>query len=416
MIFLNGKIINSTDYGQALRVIRKQIVKTLEKKEIDPEMVISAAECLYNDVLNGKFHRERGAGYADDTEHVAFAAKLLRAQSLRKKVETELSGMPEYSGGGKLFLRVPVGVLLHIAAGNMEGLPAYSVLEGLLAGNINILKLPSGDNGISLFLLKKLTEYEPRLIEYIYILDTPSGDVRSMKRLMELSGAVAVWGSDETIKSVRRLAPPNVKIIEWGHKLGFAYIEDLKVPEKELTGLARHIFATDQLLCSSCQVIYLNTDNFEEVKAFGRRFAEVMKREGGPYGNPLFLQGRITVEMLTRKLERAGGQYCCYEAGRGSVTCLGDDKLELSGQYGNVLLKPLSRKRLFKSLYPYRGYLQTAGIYPKNGELIRILARCGLTNLYGLDEMGQIMIPGAHDGAFALREYSRIVEYSTECV
>ena len=42
----------------------------------------------------------------------------------------------------------PLGVLLHIAAGNAEGLPFFSVVEGLLAGNINILKLPGMDDGV----------------------------------------------------------------------------------------------------------------------------------------------------------------------------------------------------------------------------------------------------------------------------
>ena len=40
----------------------------------------------------------------------------------------------------------------------------------------------------------------------------------------------------------------------------------MDVPEEKLEGLARHIFSTNQLLCSSCQVVYLDTDNFEEVK------------------------------------------------------------------------------------------------------------------------------------------------------
>ena len=59
--------------------------------------------------------------------------------------------------------RYPLGVLLHVGAGNMEGLPAYSAVEGLLAGNINLLKLPENDNGISSFLLRRLAAIEPRL-------------------------------------------------------------------------------------------------------------------------------------------------------------------------------------------------------------------------------------------------------------
>lgn len=150
--------------------------------------------------------------------------------------------------------------------------------------------------------MKKLTEYEPRLKEYIYILDTPSGDKRVMEMLMRLAGGIAVWGSDETVRAVRERAPVNVKIIEWGHRLSFAYIADMDVPEEKLEGLARHIFSTNQLLCSSCQVVYLDTDNFEEVKKFGLRFSLVMEREGRRYGNPLFIRGKTAVERLTQSL------------------------------------------------------------------------------------------------------------------
>lgn len=44
---------------------------------------------------------------------------------------------------------MPLGVLFHIAAGNAEALPAYSVAEGLLMGNVNLLKLPAaGTDGV----------------------------------------------------------------------------------------------------------------------------------------------------------------------------------------------------------------------------------------------------------------------------
>ena len=110
----------------------------------------------------------------------------------------------------------PKGVLFHISAGNMDALPAYSVLEGLLTGNINLLKLPSEDHGLSRFLLEKLMEYQPVLRDYIYIFDLPSQDLEGMRKLMDLANAIILWGSDEAVSQVRRYAPVNTEIIEWG--------------------------------------------------------------------------------------------------------------------------------------------------------------------------------------------------------
>lgn len=433
MIFMNGKISDSVNYRMAIRLMDKRITRTLSGEKLDPERVINAAGKMAEDAVAGKFDREFArylqiGGRQPGKEPLNFhdglsvsMAGLFRADALRKKFQLELSGIPDSSAEGKRFRRLPIGVLLHIAAGNAEGLPAYSVLEGLLAGNINILKLPAGDDGLSLFILKKLTEYEPVLKEYIYVMDTPSGDEETMKMMMRLAGGIAVWGSDETILAVRRSAPANVKLIEWGHRLSFAYIDDLDAPEEKLGALARHIFGTKQLLCSSCQVIYLNTDDFEEVKQFGRRFAKIMKREEGMEGNSPFIQGKVTVELMTRRLERVSGTRCraagkvplcrVYRAGSGSITCMDDNKLEVSGQFGNVLVKPLPREQIITALHSSKRHLQTVGMYPESRELGQLFEQCGLTNLCGLENMSEFEITGSHDGTFALREYTRIAEY-----
>lgn len=463
MIFMNGKISDSVNYRMAIRLMDKRITRTLSGEKLDPERVINAAGRMAEDAMSGKFDREfarylQPGGSQPVKEPLSFhdslsvsMAELFRADSLRKKIQLELSGIPDSSARGKRFRRLPIGVLLHIAAGNAEGLPAYSVLEGLLAGNINILKLPAGDDGLSLFILKKLTEYEPVLKEYIYVMDTPSGDEKTMKMMMRLAGGIAVWGSDETILAVRRSAPANVKLIEWGHRLSFAYIDDLDAPEEKLGALARHIFGTKQLLCSSCQVIYLNTADFEDVKRFGRRFAKIMKREEGTEGNSPFMQGKVTVELMTRRLERvsrtgcraaektqanwmagkaqvklASGKahayrkmeqvpLCCvYRAGSGRVICLDDNKLEVSGQFGNVLVKPLPREQIITALYSSKRHLQTVGMYPESRELGRLFEQCGLTSLCGLENMSEFEITGSHDGTFALKEYTRIAEYKNK--
>lgn len=118
------------------------------------------------------------------------AARLLSRPCLEERLRWELPPSPE---GVR---RYPLGVLLHVGAGNMEGLPAYSAVEGLLAGNINLLKLPENDNGISSFLLRRLAAIEPRLRPYLYVFRISSADQAAMKRLAGLADGIAVWGGD----------------------------------------------------------------------------------------------------------------------------------------------------------------------------------------------------------------------------
>lgn len=56
---------------------------------------------------------------------------------------------------------LPLGTLLHITAGNMEGLPVFSIVEGLLTGNVNILKLPGNDGGLSMDIICVLSVWNP---------------------------------------------------------------------------------------------------------------------------------------------------------------------------------------------------------------------------------------------------------------
>ena len=61
-------------------------------------------------------------------------------------------------------------------------------------------------------------------------------------------------------------------MIEWGHRLSFAYISGYEDEQLELRALAEHIIQTKQLLCSSCQTIFLDTEDMEQVYAFCEKF------------------------------------------------------------------------------------------------------------------------------------------------
>ena len=173
---------------------------------------------------------------------------------------------------GRICRAVPLGTVLHIAAGNADGLPVLSLAEGLLTGNINLLKLPQADGGLSVEAVRCMLEIEPELADYIYIFDTPSSDVVTLQRLAALCDGIITWGGDAAIEAVRRFAPVGAKLIEWGHRLSFAYISGYEDEQLELRALAEHIIQTKQLLCSSCQTIFLDTEDMEQVYAFCEKF------------------------------------------------------------------------------------------------------------------------------------------------
>ena len=427
MILFDGKIYESSEQDRLLSELENKIPEILTQKQLSPEVIVEAVECLREDLLKGKFD-ELLESFPSDVvaTYKAQAEVLLSKEHLHKKLETELGDTSEYvtdyiKGFQQIRVkRMPLGVLFHIAAGNMDFLPAYSLAEGLMTGNINIIKLPSADNGLSLKLIMQIIEYRPELKDYIYVFDTSSSDIQGMRKMAELSNAISVWGSDMAIEAVRGLAPTGAKIIEWGQKLGFCYVtklDEVEDADKELEGLANHIATTKQLLCSSCQVIYVDTKDMNELKSFAERFLPVM--EAAANGNKtqeIGVRARDTLVSYTQRLKGYLGQEEKHDnvlRGRSCSLILSEDStLELSPMMCNVLIKPLPRENIGKVLYQSRYHLQTAGlICPKEdrNSLAELFTQTGIIRVTKPADMSAYFPGESHDGEYALNRYTRVV-------
>ena len=427
MILFDGKTYESSEQDRLLNELEERIPKILSQKQLSPEVVIDAVEQLRVDLLKGRFD-DLLTAFPDDTveTYKSQAEALLSKEHLHKKLATELGSTEEYvtdkiEGFAQIKVKkMPLGVLFHIAAGNMDFLPAYSLAEGLMTGNINILKLPSADNGLSLKLIMQLIEYRPELKDYIYVFDTASTDIQGMRKMAELSNAISVWGSDMAIEAVRGLAPTGAKIIEWGQKLGFCYISKLdsvKDAGDELKGLAKHIATTKQLLCSSCQVIYIDTEDMGDVKTFAEHFLPVLEKVvNGNATQEIGIRARDTLVSYTQRLKSYLGEEERHEnvlRGKGcSLILAQDSRLELSPMMCNVLIKPLPRKDIGKTLYKSRYHLQTAGLIcpPEDrAELAELFTQCGLIRVTKGSDMSAYFPGECHDGEYALNRYMRVV-------
>lgn len=427
MILFDGKIYESSEQDRLLSELENKIPEILTQKQLSPEVIVEAVECLREDLLKGKFD-ELLESFPSDVvaTYKAQAEVLLSKEHLHNKLKTELGDTSEYvtdyiKGFQQIRVkRMPLGVLFHIAAGNMDFLPAYSLAEGLMTGNINILKLPSADNGLSLKLIMQIIEYRPELKDYIYVFDTSSSDIQGMRKMAELSNAISVWGSDMAIEAVRGLAPTGAKIIEWGQKLGFCYVtklDEVEDADKELEGLANHIATTKQLLCSSCQVIYVDTKDMNELKSFAERFMPVM--EAAANGNKtqeIGVRARDTLVSYTQRLKGYLGQEEKHDnvlRGRSCSLILSEDStLELSPMMCNVLIKPLPRENVGKVLYQSRYHLQTAGlICPKEdrNSLAELFTQTGIIRVTKPADMSAYFPGESHDGEYALNRYTRVV-------
>lgn len=426
MILANGKLYDSSDQNIVLDRLEAEINDTRAKLILDVDMVISAADTLGKKIADGEFN-DIITKFLGDTpdEYLKLASDFMNADNLHFRINQELGKdfseeqtiTPPYGLKQATVKLMPLGTLFHIAAGNMDGLPAFSVLEGLLTGNVNILKLPQADNGLTIEIFRKLIEIEPKLAPFIYVFDTPSSDVSAMKKMAEISDGIIVWGGDAAVNAVRALAPTGAKLIEWGHKLGFAYISGYENKNAEFSALAKHIIDTRQLLCSSCQTIFIDTEDMTDLTSFCREFLPYL--EAAEKENPITETGAVaemSLRRYTEQLEGYVGKRCSnkqiFQSGRCSLTACEDSSIELSYMYGNCLVKRLPQREVMTVLRKSKGYLQTAGLIctpDKREELTDILAKAGVNRIMRAGNMSVSFCGEAHDGEYPLRRYMRVV-------
>ena len=205
MILAHGVLYEDSQLPRLRQSLEAACQETIAGQSIRPEIVIDACDRLARKAAAGEYDHLLEpflTAFQIDPGQFQAALRLFRRESLEDKLSLELGPDPaetplRHEGFSPIQRRrYPLGVLLHIAAGNVDGLPAYSVVEGLLAGNINILKLPSMDHGASILLLAELARLEPRLKDFIYVFDVPSTDLESLTAFARAADAIVVWGGE----------------------------------------------------------------------------------------------------------------------------------------------------------------------------------------------------------------------------
>lgn len=425
MILYKGQLLPDEELDVVLDSLWDACLHTVMHREVIWEKVISACKGVAERLKNGAYDAiirrflEKGVVTSKQIEEVAV---LFEEENLRLKYETELGRYRteiEADTNGRRVKRLePLGILFHIAAGNAQGLPFYSVLEGLLAGNVNILKLPSMDDGISIMLLHEMIKEEPVLASYICVVDVPSTNLNVMKKLADMADGIVVWGGDEAIRAIRSYVEPNTHIISWGHKLSFAYVTKEVLSDEymkaELSRLAEHMCETKQTLCSSCQGIFVDTNEREILEEVGELYFEILREVSRRYKpESIGIRGKNSIALYNEELENINGEKRIWKENGVSVIVSDDSELELSFMFRNCWVKPLPREKVVGCLKAKKGYLQTAGLLCKEEERSKLaeeLIKAGVTRITRIGSMSEVVPGEAHDGEYPLRRYCKIVE------
>ncbi len=422
-----GKIVKNEECEYLIDNLESKIQKTMEKAKLNPMIVVEACNNL-SKIINVKEHGqmliELGFSPLFVNEYINDVKLMMSKEYLINKLKKELGDnyneIHQYEplGYDKSVSEkiMPLGVIFHIAAGNADGLPVFTVIEGLLTGNINILKLPSEEGGISVRILVELFRIEPLLAEYVYVFDYSSKEIEVMKKLSNMADAIVIWGNDAAISSVRAMAAPNTKIIEWGHKISFAYVSKSDVTDEELKGIAINICQTNQLLCSSCQGIFVDTDSLEEIHRFSERFLKILEETSKEFSADfnIEVESQNILNVYTESMKSIFNDTIVFKGKDCSVTAYSDSLLQTSFLFRNCWVRRLTRQEIIRNLRPYKNHLQTIGLICEEesvNDLTETFWKTGAVRITDGSHMSKMYNEGAHDGEFSLRRYTKTVVY-----
>lgn len=371
------------------------------------------------------------------TEGLNELAMFLRRSALESKLLRELGTIDPFTARrydyhfSRFESWAPLGLLVHIAPGNAFAVGVLSVVEGLLTGNVNILKLSSTDTNFPLLFLERLAAHDPsrKLGGFLFAVRVSSSDSKMMSRLVSEAAGIAAWGGEDAIAGVKKIAPKGARLIDWGHRLSFAYVSRgaLKGENSDyIQDIARDVCLLEQQACSSPQCVFLDIDDsLSDVErdrilsSFAQKLAKEVDKESKRLGPPVIETaeaGEISMITSVHRCEGALGLGSVIEAEDRSWRILVDKRsaLRASPLYRSIWVKPLSREKIFQTLWPMREYLQTAGLNCNADELADLSSKLVASGVLRITEMGQMLgsYDGEpHDGMYALPRYARRISY-----
>ncbi|MGW5851067.1 acyl-CoA reductase [Streptomyces sp. NPDC055254] len=430
--YWQGAFIGDEEAGRRLAGLADAAPAALAEP-LETETVLAACDALSR-ALRDPAHPVRARLVAhlpegEDPAALTELGDLLSRRELTRKLRRELGG----AAPGRLNRAdpresvyeawAPVGLVAHIAPGNSATVAPLSIVEGLLAGNVNVLKTSGADTLLTQHLMAELAGLDPSgaLAERIVVLRFPSSRQEWLRLMCAPADAVAVWGGEGAVDGVAAHVPAGCRLVVWGHRISFAYLTgDAWSDTGTLDALADDVCRYEQQACSSPQVVYLDTADEAEVFAFAERFATVLATR--PPAVPAASaqapdpaeEAEVTTTELVARLEEHLGLTRVFAAPDGSWRVMADIRSPLAASplRRSVWVKPLPRERLITTLRPMRRYLQTAGLAGSRtdiAELSRTVLAAGVTRVTPVGAMLESYSGEPHDGVYALQRYSRRV-------
>lgn len=348
---------------------------------------------------------------------------LLSEESLTKRLKAEFTNINMLDKFAKLphqetlVKAQPLGLVLHVTAGNVFLSAIDSLVMALLTKNLSIVKVSSENKTFPLYFAETLNKLDTLsvLSDKFAIVHWKGGDLSIEPLMKKKVNAIIAWGGEEMIASYRSDLSPEVKLLDFGPKVSFQVMTRQGLTSlgfmKAAEAVVSDIIPWNQAACASPQDLFVQEgiDETELITALESAFAKAPERNE--------ISADEAVEILKEKYRALYSEL--MEGGK-----LAEGENFLIHAEANKYLRPspLNRSLLIKTfkdaedladhLRPFSYYLQSASYLLAPNEKNIYLDELSAAGVKRLAPLGTITMgkEGApHDGRFVLRELTTFV-------
>lgn len=241
------QIVDKIDMQPALEPFSDEVVTFLNA--VSKEILINKESSAYPDVIT-----------------FAFWCRRASIETMKKEYIREHGGLSnngDNSGMNKNHIRYGRGCVFHIAPSNVAVNYAYSLVVGMIAGNTNIVRLPSKyfpQIGLINSSIKKAIDKYPQFAPYICLVkyghEKETTDYLSLK-----CDTRVIWGGDSTITEIRKSPlKPRANDITFADRYSISVIDSEKYLEMDgrervASDFYNDTYLNDQNACTSPRIV-----------------------------------------------------------------------------------------------------------------------------------------------------------------
>jgi hypothetical protein len=316
-------------------------------------------------------------------------------------------------------------LLLHVWAGNVPGLPLWSLVSGLLVKAGNVGKVASAEPLFAGWFAEVLAEAEPALADCLAVVWWQGGDAAQEKLWAGEAEAVLAYGGNDSLTALRESVPVTTRFIPHGHKLSFALVgaEALDARKAEVTAqdVAWDVMRYDQQGCYSPHMAFVERGG----RVAPRDFAEYLAGALAALARRYPRRALSVDEAGTVAAWRGAEEMKAFAGDGAEVIAAPDGAWTVSFSETADGFAPSGLNRTIRVVAvddldavagivaPYRALLQTASIAAAPERLRRLSALLGEAGVTRISATGSMSAPEAgwhHDGRFSLLDLVTFTE------